>query len=204
MCETIKLTPALRSDAFRMRLLAEVDAADLVVLAFPLYIDALPYLVTLALEAIAEHRRLHPSTNRGRLAVLVNNGFPEARQNVTALAICEAFAARSGLVWAGGLAMGAGEALCSGVPLTERAPGSRPPVGHVMRALDRAAEGLAAGHPIPAQAGSEIAKNPIPMLPWMFWRALFSRMGASHWVQEARENGVSKHGMRARPFLTTA
>jgi hypothetical protein len=121
-----------------------VDAADLVVLAFPLYIDALPCLVTLALEAIAEHRQLRPSTNRSRLAVLVNNGFPEARQNVTALAICEAFAARSGLVWAGGLAMGAGEALCSGVPLTERAPGPRPPIGHVMRALsmERLTQGL--------------------------------------------------------------
>jgi hypothetical protein len=138
------------------------------------------------------------------LAVLVNNGFPEAHQNIPALAICGAFAARSGLVSAGGLAMGAGEALCSGVPLTERAPGSRPPVAHVMRALDRAAEALAAGHPIPAQAGSEIAKSPIPMLPAMFWRSLFYWMGASHWVQEAKGNGVSKHGMRARPFLPTA
>ncbi len=48
---------AMRTQDRTQELLQAVDRADLLVLAFPLYVDSLPYLVTRALERIAAHRR---------------------------------------------------------------------------------------------------------------------------------------------------
>jgi len=85
-----------------------VDRADLILLAFPLYIDVLVYLPTKALEVIAEHRRAAGDGARLQgLFGLANNGFPEAHQNNLALSILRLFAARSGMTWLGGMALGA-------------------------------------------------------------------------------------------------
>jgi hypothetical protein len=71
----------------------------------------------------------HPRT---RLVGIVNSGFPETHQNAVALAICREFAAQSGFIWAGGLALGAGGAV-GGQPLTE-AKRSGPSVKNVIAA----------------------------------------------------------------------
>ena len=55
--ETIYLHTVLRSPQKMQALLEAVDAADLVTLAFPLYVDALPAPVIEALERIAAHRQ---------------------------------------------------------------------------------------------------------------------------------------------------
>jgi len=55
--EVMAVGKMLKSSATAQELCAAVDAADLVVLASPLYVDSLPAPVTKALEMIAEHRR---------------------------------------------------------------------------------------------------------------------------------------------------
>jgi multimeric flavodoxin WrbA len=200
--EVLTVTAAIREPAWRERMLAAVDAADLIVLAFPLYIDALPALLTRALEVIREHRQAHEPARAQRLVALVNSGFPEARHSLPALAICARFAAAAGMTWAGGLAMGAGEALSSGVPLTGPTPRmARPPVGHVIAALDHAASELASGQPISPTTAAEIARTPFPFLPISLWRRFFAFMGWRHWRQEAAMHGVSRAHLLARPFL---
>jgi putative NADPH-quinone reductase len=120
--ETLLLHRALKSDASADKkhpceeLLAAADRADVLVIAFPLYVDSLPYLVIQAMEHIARHRKDAHRQARGkgksqRLVAIVNCGFPEARQNDTALAICRQFAREAGFEWAGGLALGGGEAI---------------------------------------------------------------------------------------------
>ena len=190
--DTLVLKPAIQGSAGQERLFRAVDEADLVLLAFPLYIDALPYLTTLALELLA----CRPMSGKG-LAVLVNSGFPEARQNHLAAAMCARFAAGAGMAWAGSLAMGAGEALSSGEPLAPRHGVGRPPVGHVIKALDLSAEALAAGLPIPFEASALMARNPFLGLPFGLWRRVFSFMGKRHWQQMARRNCAD---LRARPL----
>ncbi|MFM7886652.1 MAG: hypothetical protein ACKPCM_08180 [Pseudanabaena sp.] len=113
--------------------LASVERADLLILASPLYIDSLPFLVIRALEVIAAHYSSHPQIRTKRLFAISNNGFPETHHNAIALAICQRFAVDTGIVWAGGLAMGAGEALSSGLPLVGGQRGGRPPVQHIFR-----------------------------------------------------------------------
>jgi hypothetical protein len=43
---TLHVARAMRTEARKAALLAAVDAADILVLVFPLYVDGLPYLVT--------------------------------------------------------------------------------------------------------------------------------------------------------------
>lgn len=190
--EALNLAADLRGEAGRERLETKVEGADLVVLAFPLYIDALPYLCTLALEVLAKR-----DLKGKALAVLVNNGFPEAVQNNLALSICARFAQATGMVWAGGLALGGGEAISGGMPLAGKERRGRPPAGHVVQALEAAAGALASGRPIPAGTQGLLAKSPIPGLPFGLWRWLFRLIGEHQWHAAAKRNGAD---LRARPL----
>lgn len=196
--ESLTLRAGLRLEPGQEELLSSTDRADLLIFAFPLYVDSLPFLVTKALELIASHWQDVPNRKPQRLAVIVNNGFPEAAQNALALAICRCFADQSGIAWAGGLAMGAGEALSSGQSLATPTR-SGPPVGHVIDALDMAAAALVAGQSIPGEAARLIAKSPIPLLHPSVWRWLFVKMGNRYWRTRAAGFGVSKKGLLAQP-----
>ena len=199
--ERLTLGPSLIGEEGETWLLGALDRANLVILAFPLYIDALPFLVTRALERIAAHKRKAPQSGEAqRLVVLCQNGFPEALQNAPALAICRQFALSCGMTWEGGLAMGAGEALCGGAPLSAGASRGRPPARHLMRALDLAGAALAEGRPVPAQAQDLIRKTPIPFAPFFAWRWLFALVGSRHWQQRAAGFGVGKKRMLERPY----
>lgn len=197
--ETLKLKAGLRQDAGRAELLSAADRADLLILAFPLYIDSPPILVGEALRTIAENRRTQPEPRRQRLAVIVNNGFPEAFQNNAAVAICRQFAVQNGIAWAGALAMGAGEAISSGAPLAEASP-SGLPTGHAVRALDEAAASLAEGQPVSVQAATGIAAVPIPGMPFEAWRGMFIQTAGQHWEQGVAANGLEPGQILDRPY----
>lgn len=176
-----------------------VDRADLLLLAFPLYIDSLPFLMMKSLEVMAGHFAAAPPEHPKRLVAISNNGFPEAHHNAIALAICQQFARATGLTWAGGLAMGAGEALFSGLPIEGPQRSGRPPVKHVKQALDLASTALAEGQVIPPEAVQLIAKSPIP-LPFRWWRWLFIKTANWYWRQGAAANQVGKDDLLAQPY----
>lgn len=178
---------ALRTQARTAELLAAVDRSDLFILAFPLYVDSLPYLATEALERIAAHRQAQPLPAPASFLAIANCGFPEAHHNATALAICEQFAAAAGFRWAGGLALGAGGAI-SGRPLA-KAGGM---VRNVVAALDLAAAALAEGEYVPAEAIARMARPFIPTRAYML-------MGDLGWLMQARQNRVLAR-LAAQPF----
>jgi multimeric flavodoxin WrbA len=196
--ESVTLRASLNRPDGEGELLSSVERAGLIVLVFPLYVDALPYLVTKALTVIAADLRAGPKPSPQRLVGIVNSGFPETHQNAVALAICREFAAQSGFAWAGGLALGGGGVI-GGQPLTG-AKRSGPPVKHVIAALEMTAAALAEGLPVPAEAVTMIAKNPIPLMPFALWRWLYVRIGGKGFEQEAAENGVSKDRLLAQPY----
>ncbi len=184
--ETIQIYTAF-SSAERTRIALEnLDSADLVVLAFPLYVDSLPAPIIAALEKIAVHRAGKPL--RQRFAAIANCGFPEASHNDTALAICEQFARQTNLTWLGSLALGGGEGLVHGTPLDELDGRVAP----IKKSLEMAAEALAAGKVIPQLANELIAKPPIPN--WMYQLA-----GGYGWKQRAKQYGVEKF-LKKRPY----
>lgn len=171
---------ALRSKEETRRLLDAVDAADLLVLAFPLYVDSLPAPLIRLIEMIADRRACAPAPpGTPRLAVVVQCGFPEARQCDTAVGICRLFAERTGMRWAGALAMGMGGQLGGGI---EKLPGGGK---QTLQALDMAAESLAGGGGIPGEAAALFAKPLIPR--WMY--TLFGNLG---WRVQMRKNGARR------------
>jgi multimeric flavodoxin WrbA len=190
--ETIELYPALGSRERTQSLLETVEAIDLIVLAFPLYIDSLPGPVTHALELMAAHRGTTPRPGESAhpaFAAIVNSGFPEAAQNQTALAICAQFTRQAGFAWAGGLALGGGYGVVNGTPLDEL--GWR---GNSIRAsLELAAESLATGHPIPDEAARLMAKRRISN--WMI-----RLLGPVGWILKARKYGAV-HALWRQPYL---
>jgi hypothetical protein len=170
--ETSEMTAAaaLQSTQNQHRMHKAVDAAELVVIAFPLYVDGLPAPLVQALELIADRRRglLPASPVAGpriqRVAAVVQCGFPEARQNETAIAIVRQFAKEAGFEWAGGLAMGMGGAV-AGKPL-DKAGGM---VRNVVKALDMAAAALLEGRDIPEEAAALMGKRLMPA--WLYMLA---------------------------------
>lgn len=184
-------------------MLSAVDRADLLLFAFPLYIDALPFLMTKALELIAAHRQAADHRRPQRLFAIANNGFAESYQNNLALSICQRFAAENGMTWVGGLEMGGGELFCGGQPLKPmNAAGV--PCAHIIQALDAAGAALAQDQAVPAEAIRGIAKNPIPHTPFWVWLWMFMRGGNQEWVRRAAEHGVSKAQMLAQPYAGDA
>jgi len=162
-------------------LLASVADCDLLIVAFPLYIDCLPAPLILMLEKIAAQRKNNPTPKPQRMAAIVNNGFPEAAQNNTALAICRQFAYETGIAWAGGLSLGGG-AVFNGASLKEAGFLGR----NVVKALDLAAVDLTGGKPISQEAAAYMAKPIIPR--WLFlWAA------NRGWKSMAKKHGVEKN-----------
>jgi multimeric flavodoxin WrbA len=185
--QTIQIYTSLSSPARMDALYQSIEDADLVVLAFPLYVDSLPAPVTAALEKIAERRKVNGRP--ARFAAIANCGFPGADHNNTALAICSEFARENGLAWMGGLSLGAGEGIVHGTPLHALDGRAIP----IKAALDMAAEALAAGNPIPQTSKDLLAKPIIPN--WMY--TLSGRFG---WRQAAKQFGAQKL-LKRQPYL---
>lgn len=130
--------------------------ADILVVASPLSVDTLPALPTLALEQLRGLRQ----TGHDRPAQLVGVakcGFPEPEQARLALPVLREAAAEMGMVWAGGLAIGGGEAI-RGRPL-ETTGGM---TTALRKALDLAAEALSQGGSVPQGAAVAAARAFLP------------------------------------------
>ena len=153
-----------------------VDESDLIILAFPLYVDCLHSQVIKTLELIAEHEKDKGVMATKRFVAISNSGFPEANHNSIALAVCRIFAKQVGFMWAGGLAMGGG-GLISGRPLAEVGGAVR----NQIKALEIAADALAKGEPISEKAVSSMAKLGIPHFMYIW-------MGNRGWKKEAKQH----------------
>lgn len=187
--ETIYIHTTMRSKERMVTLLKAVEAADLVTLAFPLYVDSLPSPVIEALERIALDRSCKEISHRQLFAAISNCGFPEAQHNRVALAICETFAKQTGFDWAGSLALGAGQGLVNGTPLAELDGRAN----SLKRSLEMAAKALADGNRIPRTASDLMAKPVIS--PW-----LYRLIGIYGWRQQAKQYGVEKF-LKSKPYL---
>ncbi len=186
--ETARIVPSLRTEERRTILLQAVAEADLLILASPLYADSLPTGVTRLFEILAAEGKERRGRSGTGLVVIVNCGFPEARQCETATAICRCFAREAGMTWMGGLSLGAGESI-GGRPLREAGGVAR----NARKALDLAAAALAEGRQVPDEAVSLMAERTIS--PW-----LYTLIGDIGWRLKARRNKAGKR-MKDRPYL---
>lgn len=183
----VYVNQSLSSTENQATLLSLIDNSDLIILAFPLYVDSLQSQTIKTLELIAEHQKGKHELSKKSFAAIANSGFPEAKHSETALAVCRIFAKQVGFTWAGGLAMGGG-GMISGRPISELGGMVR----NQKKALEMAAESLAKGEAIPEKAVVLMSKLGIPR--WMYtW------MGNRGWKQEARQHIATKE-MYNQPF----
>lgn len=101
-----KVTETLRTRADHARILAQMENADAVVFALPLYVDGAPSHVLRFLEEAEQFCR--GKKLRFGVYCIANNGFIEGRQNEPLMQVFEHFCARSGLRWGGGTGIGGG------------------------------------------------------------------------------------------------
>lgn len=174
----IHLPAAVRSGEERTRLFESVDAAALVVLAAPLYVDSLPAQAIEALEFLAGHRRAMSAEQSPNFATLLNCGFAEPNHNATCQQICRAFAQEAGFQWMGELSFGA--------------------AGHVNRRVKRilrvAGDALSIGVPIPLHAMRSARRPIIPRLVYILG-------GNTMWRRSAKQaHGLEVAELLARPY----
>lgn len=189
--ETFRIYPAFEHEGYDDELLAALGRSDLIILAFPLYVDSLPSQTIRALEYVAANReKIDPKKDR-RLAAICNSGFPESRQNLTALDIVKRFAGETGLDWAGGLPIGGGGAASE--RKLEEAGGM---VKKLMHALDLTAESLAAGGCVPEGALEPLRKS---LMPGFITPGMYCLLGGIGWKRQAKRFGVRKR-LYDRPY----
>jgi multimeric flavodoxin WrbA len=172
--------PAIKSEEKLEALVKTVATADVVIIAAPLYVDSLPAAVIKLLEVLSRDLGQYTRPDHQLLLAISNGGFPEASQNDIALAIYRRFAEETGFVWAGGMAVGGGEAL-KGRPLEASGGMAR----NVVAGLDMAAAALAEGNPVPQEAEELVSE---PMMPSRIYRL----MGNLGWWMQAGEYGTRR------------
>jgi hypothetical protein len=188
--QTLTAWRTIKTSAGRQELIRSVQEAHLMVLAFPLYVDCLPYPLIRSLEIIAAHFKIddkRSSETPKQVVAVVNCGFPEAHHNQTALDICRQFACQMGWGWSGGLAMGGG-GIIDGKALNKVRWVAR----NVIKALDLSAAALCRNDPIPEQAVRLMAK---PLIPHWLYRCI-ATVGFKH---KARKLGTAK-SLDRQPF----
>ncbi|MCK4444047.1 MAG: hypothetical protein KAW09_05855 [Thermoplasmata archaeon] len=178
--ETVHIQKSLKTMEGQEKMLSAVNNSDIIILAFPLYVDTLPAPVIQTMELILEHRKSGYVSKKSRLVAIVNSGLPEPNHSHIALANCKIFCTEVGIEWAGGLAIGGGEAI-AGRALGEVKGMAR----KVIKALDFAGETLVKGEPVPKEA-LELASRPI-VPKWLYVFA-----GTRRWKRKAKKNGASK------------
>ena len=113
-CAEKSISQALKdSDGF----VKELEGADALVIAAPLYVDGLPAQVLRLMEELYEH---HAHRAKGlRVYVLSNLGFYESAQILPLMNTVRNWCARMGVVYGGGAAVGAGGMMSAfrGIPL---------------------------------------------------------------------------------------
>lgn len=191
--------PVLKSQEKIKKMLEAVDAADIIVVAAPLYDDCQPYIVIKAMELISAHQKnlaKAPDVNGEKLfSVIVNCAFPEEHHPQTVVRIYRKFAEDMGFRWGGSLAIRAGETLQGRKGKTLDDVGSM--AKRVKEALALMADSLSKGLPSVDQT--------LCVIPESFLRGPFSFLGSffiwqsnRHWATLAKKRG---RDVSARPFV---
>ncbi len=163
-------------------------STDVMVIAFPLYVDGLPASLMEYLERYAAARAALPQDMpKQRVFAVANCGFYEGEQNRVALEIVAHFCAATGLDWCGGVGIGTGEMIL-GIKNVPPEAGIRKPVIGAIRAV---AEAIAAeegrlAEPVFTQHG----------FPWL----LYKLAGEAGWRSKVKKNGLARKGIDARPL----
>lgn len=152
-----------------------MENSEVMVLAFPLYVDALPSHLLSCLMQLEQHLKNSGIHRKHRVYAIVNCGFYEGEQNIHALEIIENWCARTGIVYGGGLGVGAGGMMS----IISKTAAGKGPKKNFSQALNVLADRISNG-----EKGENICFSP------NFPRFLYKAAGEMGWRQTAKSNGL--------------
>ena len=164
--------------------LREMLDADVLLAAFPLYVDGLPAPLVELLARLAG--AAGETSAKPLVYAAVNCGFYETAHTAPALDMMRHFTERAGLAWGRGLGIGRGGMLGSMGDSWAHGPAHR-----VHGALLEMAAGMGRG-----ESGPDVFTAPL------FPRFLYMAGGNMNWRRLAKKNGVRKK-LNERPYATT-
>ncbi|WP_058300243.1 hypothetical protein [Gorillibacterium timonense] len=161
----------------------ELCRMDVLVLSFPLYIDAIPSQLFRMLTVFEEYRKQDQEKDI-YVYVILNNGFYEGKQNHIAMDIIKNWCARCGLHFGQGIGQGAGEML----DFMEKVPLGQGPLKNLGKAMDRLAQAI-----LTRDSGDPMLFS--PNFPRFAWRISADR---GFWHPQAKKNGLKKKDLLRR------
>lgn len=161
--------------------LAAASQCDALVIAFPVYVDAIPSHLLRYLSQLEKYLRAHESPHSCTVYVIANCGFFESSQTNIAIKMMQCWQRRAGLVWGGGLGIGGGSML-AGLESVPPGRGPRKSLGQQIKAFAR----LIAAR----ESGETRYCNP------NFPRFLFVHAGNASWNVDGKRNGISKNDIK--------
>ncbi|WP_019910911.1 hypothetical protein [Paenibacillus sp. HW567] len=161
----------------------ELNEADVMVLAFPLYFDAIPSHLLRMMVELENHRQNEPGNPNLIVYALINNGFYEGHQCTIAADIVSNWCSRCGFRFGMAVGNGAGEMLDIKVPLGK---GPLKNLGTAMTQLSTAILTQSSAKSLFIQ----------PNFPRILWR-----LSATYffWHRQAKQNGLRPKDLRKQP-----
>lgn len=164
--------------AVQLRSLAE---QDVLVLAFPLYVDGIPSHL---LRHLVEMEACFGRNSSGAMMYAVANcGFYEGRQNRNALDMMKIWCEKAHVVWGQGVGVGGG-GMIAGLENVPKGRGPRKNLSAALRTL--------ADHVAEMQSADDLFVSP------NFPRFLYKAMGEMGWRMQIRQNGLTRRDLFLR------
>lgn len=160
----------------------DLTNADVILFAFPLYMDSLPSHFLQFLIELEKQLKITPCS--AYVYVLINCGFYEGVQTSLAIEIMKNWCAKTRLIWGQAIGIGAGEMLGSlrEIPLSE---GPNKALYKVLIKLVDSIESKQSG-------------EPLYVSPSFFPRFLFLFSANYFWIQRARQNKLNWYDLKRR------
>jgi multimeric flavodoxin WrbA len=121
---------ALGTKQFSFEIYKEISLSDVIIFAFPLYIDSIPSNMLKMLIEL-EERIKERNVKDIMVYAIINNGFYEGKQTQIAFEMVKNWCGRAGIQFGGGIGQGAGEMIGA----TKNTPLNRGPFNNLSRAL---------------------------------------------------------------------
>ena len=148
----------------------KIHNADVLIFAFPLYVDSIPSSLLDILVKFEEEKIIDSKT---KIYCIVNNGFFEGKQNQLAILQMKNWCQKTGAEWGQGIGIGAGEILS----YVEKVPLGKGPLKNLGKVLNQFSNNIKI-----LKSDNEIYINP----NWS--RMLYWIQGTISWVIKARKN----------------
>lgn len=166
--------------------IAEIIISDIIVVAFPLYVDGIPSHMLAALYQLEEAFSGLSVSAKPTFYGIINNGFSEGFQNQHAANMLKLFCQRAGIAFGQVFATGAGEMMRS--MIEANAPFGEGPLSFVKEPWNSFVE-----HIINRESASSVFCS--LKMPGLLFRIIGNH---TFWKPTAKKNGISEKQMARR------